>query len=57
MVVGQVIGLLYVKLNASVNVKMRTVIIAYGIDVWGGLSFTNGMYVFFDGIYVAGDHF
>ena len=38
---------LYVGLNVCANVKMGTVIVGYGIVVWGRLSFTNDIFVFF----------
>ena len=40
--------LLYVGFNECANVKMGTVIVGYGIAVYGCLSFTNGIFVFFD---------
>ena len=40
--------LMYVRLIVCANVKMGTVIVGYGIDVYGRLSFTNDIFVFFD---------
>ena len=39
--------LLYLTLNACVNVKMETVIVGYFITVYGRSSFTNDIFVSF----------
>ena len=42
--------LIYGRLNVCANVKMGTVVVGYGIAVYGRLSFTNDIFVFFKAI-------